>query len=220
MAPADDGPDGDRAALRRFCEDLAVEAGTGALAGRRSLGVGRPAYDTKSSPTDPVTEYDRAAETLIVAAVRARFPDDSIVGEEGTDHAGSSSRAWHIDPIDGTANFVYDLPGWCTSIAVVDETGPLAGAVYVPVGRRALLRRSRSGSGPERPPDPLLVGDRPRERPDRHRVQLHPRTPAAPGRACSPDSWRTCEMSVAPDRQPWTCVRSPAPVSTPTTRST
>jgi fructose-1,6-bisphosphatase/inositol monophosphatase family enzyme len=132
-APADDGPDGDRSALRRFCEGLAVEAGTGALAGRRALGVGRPGYDTKSSPTDPVTEYDRAAETLIVAAIRARFPLDSIVGEEGTDHVGSSSRSWHIDPIDGTANFVYDLAGWCTSIAVVDEAGPLAGAVYVPV---------------------------------------------------------------------------------------
>jgi myo-inositol-1(or 4)-monophosphatase len=132
-ALADNGPDGDRSTLRRFCEDLAVEAGAGALAGRRALGVGRPGYHTKSSPTDPVTEYDRAAETLIVAAIRARFPDDSIVGEEGTDHVGSSSRSWHIDPIDGTANFVYDLAGWCTSIAVVDGAGPLAGAVYVPV---------------------------------------------------------------------------------------
>jgi myo-inositol-1(or 4)-monophosphatase len=133
-APADPGPVGDRSALRKFCEDIAVEAGTGALAGRRALGVGRPGYDTKSSPTDPVTEYDRAAEALIVAAIRDLFPDDSIVGEEGTDHVGTSSRAWHVDPIDGTANFVYDLAGWCTSIAVVDGAGPLAGAVYVPVG--------------------------------------------------------------------------------------
>jgi myo-inositol-1(or 4)-monophosphatase len=132
-APAEPGPDGDRSALRQFCEDLAVQAGTGALAGRRALGIGRPGYDTKSSPTDPVTEYDRAAEALIVAAIRDRFPDDSIVGEEGTDHVGTSPRAWHVDPIDGTANFVYDLAGWCTSIAVVDDAGPLAGAVYVPV---------------------------------------------------------------------------------------
>lgn len=132
-APADPGSGEDRSALRQFCEDLAVQAGTGALAGRRALGVGRPGYDTKSSPTDPVTEYDRAAEALIVAAIRDRFPDDSIVGEEGTDHVGTSLRAWHVDPIDGTANFVYDLAGWCTSIAVVDGSGPLAGAVYVPV---------------------------------------------------------------------------------------
>jgi myo-inositol-1(or 4)-monophosphatase len=113
---------------------LALEAGTAALAGRRALGIGRPRYETKSSPTDPVTEYDRAAEALIVDAIRARFPTDSIVGEEGTDHVGTSSDSWHIDPIDGTANFVYDLAGWCTSIAVVDDDGPLAGAVYAPVG--------------------------------------------------------------------------------------
>lgn len=121
-------------ALRRFAEQLAVSAGTGALTGRRALGVGQPvAHDTKSSPTDPVTEYDRAAERLIVDAIRRARPDDAIVGEEGTDHPGTSGLEWHIDPIDGTANFVYDLPSWCTSVAVVDRDGPLAGAVYAPV---------------------------------------------------------------------------------------
>ncbi len=122
--------------LRSFAEDLARLAGTEALAGRRSLGTGTGRtldHDTKSSPTDPVTEYDRAAERLIVDAIRARRPDDAIVGEEGADHPGTSGLEWHIDPIDGTANFVYDLPSWCTSVAVVDANGPLAGAVYLPV---------------------------------------------------------------------------------------
>jgi fructose-1,6-bisphosphatase/inositol monophosphatase family enzyme len=122
------------AELRSFAEGVAVQAGTDALAGRRLLGVGQPvAHDTKSSPTDPVTDFDRAAERLIVDAIRTRRPEDSIVGEEGADHVGGSGLAWHVDPIDGTANFVYDLPGWCTSIAVVDADGPLVGAVYVPV---------------------------------------------------------------------------------------
>lgn len=122
------------AELRSFAEELAVRAGTDALTGRRLLGVGQPvAHDTKSSPTDPVTEFDRAAERLIVGAIRTRRPDDSIVGEEGADHVGNSGLAWHVDPIDGTANFVYDLPSWCTSVAVVDADGPLVGAVYAPV---------------------------------------------------------------------------------------
>ncbi len=127
-------PDTLRAELRSFAEALAVQAGTDALVGRRRLGVGQPvAHDTKSSPTDPVTEFDRAAERLIVDAIRTRRPDDSIVGEEGADHVGTSGLAWHVDPIDGTANFVYDLPSWCTSVAVVDGDGPLVGAVYAPV---------------------------------------------------------------------------------------
>jgi len=124
----------DLADLRTLAEDLARRAGTTALAGRRQLGVGQPiAHDTKSSPTDPVTEYDRAAERLIVDALRSSRPDDAIVGEEGADDSGTSGLEWHIDPIDGTANFVYDLPSWCTSVAVVDADGPLAGAVYIPV---------------------------------------------------------------------------------------
>ena len=122
------------AALRALAVDLATSAGSLAHEGRCLLGVGQPvAHDTKSTPTDPVTEFDRAAEALIVDTLRLARPDDSIVGEEGAEHAGTSGLEWHIDPIDGTANFVYDLPAWCTSVAVVDELGPLAGAVYVPV---------------------------------------------------------------------------------------
>ena len=124
----------DRSGLRSLAESMAVRAGDEALAGRRRLGIGQPVvHDTKSSPTDPVTEYDRAAERLIVEAIRQLRPHDAIVGEEGANHAGTSGLHWLIDPIDGTANFVYDLPHWCTSIAVVDADGPLAGAVYAPV---------------------------------------------------------------------------------------
>jgi myo-inositol-1(or 4)-monophosphatase len=120
--------------LRAFAESIAVRAGDEALAGRRRLGIGQPVvHDTKSSPTDPVTEYDRAAERLIVDAIRQARPDDAIVGEEGATQAGTSGLRWLVDPIDGTANFVYDLSHWCTSVAVVDDEGPLAGAVYAPV---------------------------------------------------------------------------------------
>lgn len=127
-------PENVAAELRTLAVDLATRAGTLAHDGRRRLGVGQPvAHDTKSTPTDPVTEFDRAAEALIVDTLRTTRPDDSIVGEEGAEHAGTSGLEWHIDPIDGTANFVYDLPAWCTSVAVVDHQGPLAAAVYVPV---------------------------------------------------------------------------------------
>lgn len=119
--------------LRHLCDDVARRAGTLALEGRRSIRDGESvAHDTKSSPTDPVTEFDRAAEQLIVQTIRAERPEDSIVGEEGADHAGTSGLVWHVDPIDGTVNFVYDLPAWCTSVAVADEHGWLAGAVFVP----------------------------------------------------------------------------------------
>jgi len=124
----------DPAVLRSLAEDL----GGAAPASERSRDVVRSASANRSSTTrsparpDPVTEFDRAAEQLIVDALRSSRPHDAIVGEEGADDAGTSGLEWHIDPIDGTANFVYDLPSWCTSVAVVDAHGPLAGAVLRP----------------------------------------------------------------------------------------
>lgn len=125
----------DTVALRAFAEELARAAGGLALDGRRRLGVGTPIHhDTKSSATDPVTEFDRAAEELLVREIRLRRPADSIVGEEGADHDGTSEVVWQLDPIDGTVNFVYDLPAWCTSVGADDAEGNgLAAAVYVPV---------------------------------------------------------------------------------------
>ena len=120
--------------LRTLCDDFAREAGEFAHTARRDLGPGaRAAHATKSSAVDPVTEFDQATEALVVDRLRRERPDDSIVGEEGANHRGSSGYEWHIDPIDGTVNFVYDLPGWCTSIAVLRDGAPIAGAVYAPV---------------------------------------------------------------------------------------
>ena len=108
--------------LRDLCIEIAREAGSYAHGERRSLGSGRRmVHDTKSSDVDPVTEFDKATEVLVVERIRAARPDDSIVGEEGADHQGTSGFEWHVDPIDGTVNYVYDLPGWCTSIGRSEE---------------------------------------------------------------------------------------------------
>lgn len=120
----------DRISLRALAERLAREAGTVALNGRRS--TDRMGGDTKSSQTDVVTEFDRAAEAHIVGELRRLRPDDAIIGEEGTDDDGTSGYAWFIDPIDGTTNFVYDQPAWSCSIAVAYEGEMQAGAVFVP----------------------------------------------------------------------------------------
>jgi myo-inositol-1(or 4)-monophosphatase len=117
------------ASLRDLAAELARRAGRLVLAARRG---GIVTADTKSSATDMVTEHDRASEHLIVEALRAARPDDAIVGEEGTADEGTSGIHWLIDPIDGTTNFLYGLPGYAVSIAAADATGTLAGAVYVP----------------------------------------------------------------------------------------
>jgi myo-inositol-1(or 4)-monophosphatase len=77
----------------------------------------RSLVETKSTPTDMVTEMDRASEELIVAALLDARPDDGIVAEEGSARAGTSGLRWVIDPLDGTTNYLYGHPGWAVSIA-------------------------------------------------------------------------------------------------------
>ena len=138
---------------------------------------------TKSSATDLVTVHDRAAEEAIVAGLGAARPDDAIVGEEGTDRAGTSGISWLVDPIDGTTNFVYDLPLWSTSIAAADGDGMLVGAVYAPVLGELFAAGAWPGRDAGRATDPLQRPHRPRAGPRRHRVQLPAGAPAAAGRA-------------------------------------
>ncbi|OUZ08357.1 inositol monophosphatase [Aeromicrobium sp. PE09-221] len=87
---------------------------------------------TKSSPTDAVTEIDRASERLIRDRILSARPDDGFVGEEGEDVIGTSGVEWIVDPIDGTVNFVYGIPAYAVSIAArTDATHPTATVGYV-----------------------------------------------------------------------------------------
>jgi histidinol phosphatase-like enzyme (inositol monophosphatase family) len=66
----------------------------------------------------PVTVADREAEKLIASAIAKAFPDDGILGEEGSDRPSNNGRKWIIDPIDGTRDFVRGLPLWSVLIAL------------------------------------------------------------------------------------------------------
>ena len=102
----------------------------GALA-RRMRSEGLDA-ERKSHVSDIVTAADRAAEDLIVERLAKERPDDAVVGEEGTDRAGSSGRTWVIDPVDGTYNFHRGLGWWCSALALVDGDELVLGAVHHP----------------------------------------------------------------------------------------
>lgn len=112
--------------------ELAVAA---ADVGGALLLAGQPGaeqVDAKSSPTDVVTQMDRASEQAIVAHVLRHRPDDAILGEEAGERGGTSGLRWVIDPLDGTVNYLYGLPLWAVSVAVEDASGAIAGAVGVP----------------------------------------------------------------------------------------
>jgi len=88
---------------------------------------------TKSSPTDMVSEADRASEAYIVGALRRERPDDSLLGEEGARFEGNSGVAWLADPLDGTTNFLYGIPAYGISLAATYNGQLVTGAVVNPV---------------------------------------------------------------------------------------
>ncbi|HVE99412.1 MAG TPA: inositol monophosphatase family protein [Mycobacteriales bacterium] len=99
---------------------------------------------SKTTPTDLVSDVDRAAEDLIVGLLRRRRPDDGLLGEEGTETAGTTGLRWVVDPIDGTTNYLYRAAAFSVSVAVEDAEGPLVGVVLDPQ-RDELFAASRGG---------------------------------------------------------------------------
>lgn len=123
----------DQAYLMELCVELAQIA-------RNFVVTHMPAsiqvLATKSTETDVVTQMDKDVEELLRSIIRDRRPADGFLGEESDNNSRSSSGyTWVIDPIDGTVNFLYGLPGSSVSVAVVrGEPSPqaweqLAGAV-------------------------------------------------------------------------------------------
>src|SRR5204862_2857113 len=90
-----------------------------------------------AASAEAVTEADRASQRFIVAGLRKRWPTDGIVGEESEtgesitfDVRDPSGRAWVIDPIDGTNNFVAGLGNFAVCIGLMDRGYPILGVVY------------------------------------------------------------------------------------------
>jgi len=136
MATASGLPDGvEPAALEEIACRVARAAGR-LVVEERPVDLG---FASKSSATDPVTVMDQRSQELIVELLATARPDDAVLGEEEGGSTGTSGLTWVIDPIDGTVNYLYGIPSYAVSVAVVtgDPTRPgnwstVAGAVLNP----------------------------------------------------------------------------------------
>ncbi|MSV57099.1 MAG: inositol monophosphatase [Actinobacteria bacterium] len=133
----------DYVALMNVAARIARNAGDLVFVGRRN-GAGN--VQTKSSATDMVTQWDTASEQLILKQLGQLRPNDSIVGEEGTQIKGTSPLTWFVDPIDGTTNFLYNLSGYAVSIAACLGTDPVAAAVFLPATRELFVAAKGHGA--------------------------------------------------------------------------
>lgn len=111
----------------------------------RHLGRVRLEDWSAKGAADFVTHVDREAEERIIALVSERYPDHTILAEEGATavgerqvegaEAGSVTRPedaewlWIVDPLDGTTNYLHRYPMYTASVAVLHRGVPVAGAV-------------------------------------------------------------------------------------------
>ncbi|MFW6074680.1 MAG: inositol monophosphatase family protein, partial [Chloroflexota bacterium] len=111
-----------------LARDAAEEAGALVLERQRTI----QSIEFKGD-TDLVTDVDRASEALIVERIQRRFPDDTILAEEGSGHGLGSDerRIWLIDPLDGRTNYAHGFPIYAVSIALVVDERPAVGVVHV-----------------------------------------------------------------------------------------
>ncbi len=92
--------------------------------------------DLKGRAGDYVTAVDRESER-VVASFLLEETGIPVLGEEGTDLGGAGGveareRAWIVDPLDGTTNFVHGFAAVGVSVALLEHGRPVAGAICAP----------------------------------------------------------------------------------------
>ena len=112
--------------LLELCEAAARAGGDHALKNMHRCAEAAERFDH-----DIKLVMDSECQRLIESMILARFPDHTILGEEGS-VANSTAYEWVVDPIDGTSNYTRQFPYWCCSVAVRRAGEMLAGCVYVP----------------------------------------------------------------------------------------
>ncbi len=141
-----------------FCEQVARACGHLLLEMRGAI------TPRQKAAKDLVTEADFASQDMARRLIHEAYPGHRFVGEEDGSGArdpgvGSgdpeSEYCWIVDPLDGTLNYVRQLPNYCVSVALRRGDRILAGAVYDPVQREcysaALGRGAMLNGTPIRP---------------------------------------------------------------------
>jgi myo-inositol-1(or 4)-monophosphatase len=123
---------------------VAIEAtDAAALELTQRFGLRQKGVQTKTGPTDLVSEADFAAEAAIRRVLDKRRAGDAILAEEGGE-TGDGDIRWLVDPLDGTINFLFGIPAFAVSVACESASGgTLAGVVLDPLrGERFAATRS------------------------------------------------------------------------------
>mgnify|MGYP001190810629 CR=1 FL=1 len=100
----------------------------------------------KSSKIDLVTIADKNSEEYIINQINIHYPDHNIIAEESLPKIKGSDYEWVIDPLDGTTNFVHNLPIFAVSIGLQYKKKTIVGVVYNPAVDKCFWAEENGGA--------------------------------------------------------------------------
>jgi len=103
-------------------------------------------FKRKSSDSDLLTAADTASELWIINKITSLYPDHKIYAEESPIKEGSSDYCWVIDPLDGTTNYVHNLPIFAVSIGLQYKQETILGVVYNPAADKCFWAEKNRGA--------------------------------------------------------------------------
>ncbi|WP_442679868.1 3'(2'),5'-bisphosphate nucleotidase CysQ [Sphingomonas sp. ASY06-1R] len=130
--------------------DALIDAVAAAAAEAGQLALDRWKTDFRrweKAAGSPVCEIDLAVDELLKVRLAAIDPDAGWLSEETADNDArlSNRRLWVVDPIDGTRDYLRGRPGWCVSVALVEDGAPIVGVLDAPARQESW--RAAAGEG-------------------------------------------------------------------------
>ncbi|EDW41648.1 inositol monophosphatase 2 [Drosophila sechellia] len=135
--------------LYNFIHPLAIEAGEILMEGYEMASKN---VSIKGDFYDVVTDYDNKIEDFLMEKILARYPDHKFIGEEETAKNNNVSEkltdapTWIIDPIDGTSNFIKQIPHVCVSIGLAINKQIVVGVINNPVQKKLFTTKLGQGA--------------------------------------------------------------------------
>jgi histidinol-phosphatase len=101
--------------------------------------------DTKTD-NSPVTQADKEAEKKIKQIILHHFPNHGFLGEEYGRENSAAEYCWVIDPIDGTKNFIRNIPFFSTLLGLMKGNEVVAGVASWPLLHSTMLAEKGQGA--------------------------------------------------------------------------
>jgi myo-inositol-1(or 4)-monophosphatase len=124
-----------------FIQDIAKKAGSIILSYYKKV---KPEYKGKDKK-ETVTKADIESNKFLLAKIREKYPEHGIISEELPDYNRTAEYIWTIDPLDGTNNFVNEIPLFCVLISLYKNKKPISGVIYNPVEKVLLFAKTGKG---------------------------------------------------------------------------